>query len=479
MKQYKELFKNVGFLTISNFSSKLLVFVMLPFYTRILTTQEYGTIDLFNTTIQLVLPILTINIAEAVLRFCLSSEKPKTILKIGIKVSVIGFLLFAAFIALNRSIVILDSFATYWCEILLLFATTVFSQLFSAYSRGIDHVLDVSVAGIIGTIVTVLLNVLFLAKFNMGIQGYLAALNISGVAVCIYYIIRLRVFSRKSEPSSHAIVEEKNVYREMRNYSLPLIFNSIGWWINNALDRYFVIALCGISANGIYSVAYKIPSILTVLQTIFSQAWTLSAVKFLNDDNKSDYYSQVYRYYNFMNVTACSIIIILSKIIAHFLYAKDFYYACEYVPFLLISVVFGSLSGFVGAIFAAYKDTKVTASSTMIGAAINCILNALLIYNFGVIGAAIATMVSYCAIWLVRMIKIKRYIKLRINYMKDISCYLILLIQSYAMLYISGWKLAVVEIGLFVIISVVNFAETKTIIEKTIGFIKDKMKIAK
>lgn len=65
MNKYKYLFKNIGLLTLSSFATKLLSFFLVPLYTNILTTTEYGTYDLFNTTVGVLLPILTLNVQDA------------------------------------------------------------------------------------------------------------------------------------------------------------------------------------------------------------------------------------------------------------------------------------------------------------------------------------------------------------------------------------------------------------------------------
>ena len=57
--------KNMGLLTIGNFASKLLSFLLVPLYTNVLTTKEYGTFDIVVTTISLLLPILSVNIIDA------------------------------------------------------------------------------------------------------------------------------------------------------------------------------------------------------------------------------------------------------------------------------------------------------------------------------------------------------------------------------------------------------------------------------
>ena len=113
----------------------------------------------------------------------------------------------------------------------------------------------------------------------------------------------------------------------MHRYSFPLIANNLAWWVNNASDRYMVTWICDVAQNGIYSVAYKIPSILSILQSIFQQAWTLSAVKDYNSEDRNAYFTKVYNMLNFILVMGCSGLIMLDKILAGFLYANEFYAA--------------------------------------------------------------------------------------------------------------------------------------------------------
>jgi O-antigen/teichoic acid export membrane protein len=100
------------------------------------------------------------------------------------------------------------------------------------------------------------------------------------------------------------------------------------------------------------------------------------------------------------------------------------------VPFLLIATVFGALSGYIGGILGAVKDTKIFAKSTSVGAIVNIILNIILVGRIGVIGAAIATVISYFVTWVIRFISVKKYIRMNIRIFRDSIAYFILFIQS-------------------------------------------------
>ena len=77
MSKGRKLGKDFGLLTIGNFASRILSFLLVPLYTSILTTEEYGIIDIICTTVNLVYPIASVVISEAVIRFCLEKENDK------------------------------------------------------------------------------------------------------------------------------------------------------------------------------------------------------------------------------------------------------------------------------------------------------------------------------------------------------------------------------------------------------------------
>ncbi|MCS4487686.1 oligosaccharide flippase family protein [Streptococcus sciuri] len=432
-KNYLYLFKNIGLLTLSNFGSKILVFLLIPLYTSVLTTADYGIYDLFYTSISLLLPILTLNISEGVLRFALDKENDESIIySIGFKVTGIGFGILVVACVLNLIFNLSPLLNEYGFYFVLLYLTTAVYQLLTSFIRGIDKVTILSISSVLNTIAILIFNILFLLVIKEGLIGYFWA-NILGTLLPIVYLVykihRYNITLTKRQ--------DKGLEREIIAYSRPLILNSLGWWLNNAADRYIVIAFCGVAASGVYSVGYKIPSILNIFANIFNQAWVLSSVKSFDKKEDITFFEKVYSNYNMMLVILCSLLIASSKLLAVFLYANAFYKAWIYVPFLLIANVFGAISGFAGGIFSAAKDSKIYSISTLIGAGANIIFNVILVYSIGVIGAAISTMLSYFVVWLIRLYTMKKYISLNLTLLRDCLAYLLLVVQSVALIVIS------------------------------------------
>lgn len=429
MSGYCTFAKNVGVLTIANFGTRLLSFLLVPLYTSILSTADYGTYDLVFNSVSVLIPVLTLNIVDAVLRFSIDGgSRSRDIITVGIKYFLMGSAVVAAVLLVNWITGFSAELANLSIYVLLMFATQAFSQILLYYARGLNRFTDVAISSVLCSAAIIGSNVLLLIEFKMGLSGYFLA-NIIGPAVQIVYLsLRLDLSKVKLRQA------DKVLERSMVSYSRPLIANSIAWWVNNVSDRYIVTLFCGVAVNGVYSVAAKIPSILSIFQTIIGQAWTISAVDEFDPKDKTGFFSTMYALYNCVMVIVCSLIIALDIPLARILYARSFFEAWRYVPFLTISIVFGALAGYVGGILAAVKDSKEFARSTVIGAVFNVAINLITVPFVGAIGSAAATAACYWLTWFLRMRVMKKYVSLKLTPIRDNMSYLILLIQGMALL---------------------------------------------
>lgn len=460
MNRYRYLFKNIGLLTLSSFATKLLSFFLVPLYTNILTTMEYGTYDLFSTTVGVLLPILTLNVQDAVMRFAMDSKSNrKAIISVAMRILFIANTIVAVGLILNATFDLNALVKEYSIFFFLMFFVQSLSGVITYYVRGIDRIADLSVSSVLVSIFTIGCNVIFLAVFHWGLTGYFLANIIGPMVQSLYLIVRSDVIHDTDLREEFS--EEK---KEMLDYSKPMIANSVAWWVNNTSDRYIVIFFCGLAENGIYSVASKIPSILNIFQSIFSQAWTLSAVKDFDPEDKNGFFANTYRAYNCLMVLICSAIIVGDKVLAHFLYAKDFFVAWRYVPWLTIAIVFGSLSGYIGGFFSAVKNSKIFAQSTVVGAVSNIVLNLIMTPFMGALGAAITTAFCYFIVWMIRYWHSKKFIKLKIRLKRDLITYVLLVIQSIVLLLKEGAILYGIEVGLFLIIVILYAGDLISII---------------
>ena len=437
----------MGFLTLSSLSIKIISFFLVPVYTSVLTTGEYGTYDLFNTTVSLLIPFLTLNIKESTLRFSMSEDyDKKRVFSISLKYSLNSILLFSLFICLNHYFVFSSAMNDYSELIILMFLAQVLQGLLTNFARGLDRLKDIAVSSVVCSLMIIVLNIVLLVPMHMGLNGYFIANIVGPLVQVIYLYIVCKCWKYISFSRC-----EKNLKTEMKNYSFPLIANSTAWWINSVSDRYIIIWMRGVAENGIYAVAGKIPSIVDVFQGIFSQAWTLSAVKEFDPNDSGGFFSKMYAMYNMFMTLVSAMIIIVSRLLARILYSKDFFSAWRYVPFLTMAVLFGALAGYCGAIFSAAKASRYYAYSTLIGAVVNVLLNIILVRRMGALGAAIATSISYFVIFEIRLINARKFIKININTKRDYLAYVLLAVLSILLFVFEKecWQLYLIDIVFF------------------------------
>lgn len=269
---------------------------------------------------------------------------------------------------------------------------------------------------------------LFLIVFKLGLNGYFLA-NVIGPFVQIGYLFFILKGYRPNFIHVDRVLE-----RQMLIYSRPLIANTVAWWFNNVFDRYIVTFFCGVAENGIYAVASKIPSILSVFQNIIGQAWIVSATDEFDPKDTNGFFTKMYNLYNSFMVLLGSTIIAANLLLAKIMYANEFYVAWKYAPFLTLSIVFGAVSGYVGGIMGAVKDSAQFAKSTVIGSFVNVILNLILVPYIGAFGSALSTLLCYIVIWALRMKSLSKYITLHLSLFRDCFSYLILFVQYVLML---------------------------------------------
>ena len=271
----------------------------------------------------------------------------------------------------------------------------MFYSLLTQFAKGCEAVKQMAIAGIISTICLVGTNILLLLVFKLGVTGFFIASCASQLIPAIYLAARLKIWNY-----THLKIN-KQVQAEVLKYSAPLVLTAVGWWVNSASDKYVVSFLIGVSANGLLSVAYKIPTILNTIQQLFLQAWQISAVKEYNADSKA-FYQETFQILDALMSLLALGLILTTRILAHALYAKDFFVAWKYVPFLLISSVINTASGYLGAILSAKKDSKTMGESAVISAIANTVMNIVFVKLFGVQGATIATALSSFLIFAIR-----------------------------------------------------------------------------
>lgn len=425
MDKYKKLISNTVIFAIGTFSSKVLVFLLMPLYTTVLSNEEYGVTDLLVQTGNLLLPLVSLGIVNAVVRFGLDKSVRKTdVFSTGLLTIFCGFGVLLAFWPLLNQVDVISGHTG------LIYAFVLMSSLrslCSQFTRARGLVRLYAFDGILSTVTTILFNVLFLVAFGWGISGYVLAM------VCSDFIsVAFLFFTGRLSKYIRIGGMEGSTVKAMLKYAVPMIPNTMFWWITNVSDRYIVTALCGEGANGLYAVAYKIPSIVVLISGIFMDAWQLSAVT--EEKARARFFTKVFRSYSALIMMAASGIILVCKLMTKLLVSDEFYDSWQYIPLLVLATAFSCLVNFLGSVYMVKKKSMLSLVTTAAGAGLNIGLNFLLIPMMGVNGAALATFASYVFVFLLRAVSARWFIFIDYGTGKLFANTLLLVAQSACML---------------------------------------------
>ena len=455
--KYKFLAKNIGILSISNFASKVLIFILVPLYTSVLSTEEYGKYDLIRTTVSILLPILSANIGEAAMRFLLDNKKDKTgVIMVGAVYVSICIIIGLVFTLVNLRFNLVSTLEGLEWIVFWYFVFMILESFLGQVAKGLEKVNYIGIAGGIATVCTLLFNLLFLLKFKWGLKGFFGAYVLAFSLASIYYFFRLKIWKYFQLSSFR-----NDTCKEMLKYSAPLIINSIGWTLNSSLDKYTVSFFCGASATGLIAVAYKIPNILDAIKTIFVQAWQISAINEYETQDKRLFYTQMYWFINTGLSLCCASMIIVTRMLAKILFQNNFYEAWRYVPLLLLSVVINSMAGFLGPILSAQYNSKSMAASAVGGIIANIVCNIIFVQIWQIQGAILATVISSLVIYIIRIIVVEDLVEKRVKYPVYVTWIILMCMAIIEVKY----QQTGIELVLFIIIIIAN----RKIINKILG----------
>ena len=452
--KYKELISNTYIFAIGSIGSKLITFFLVPLYTNILTIEQYGTADFVISCSNLLVPVVSFVIQDAVLRFGLSKDADHNkIAKNSILVFLFGTVMMVLCTPIANFYEPLSKWKWYFCAYVI---SCNAANIMYSFAKAINRNKLYTVASLIHALTLAVVNILLLVVFPCGVIGYLIANILSN-----YIPAAIVFFATKIPMRIHTVKYDPHLMKEMLAYSIPLIANNLSWWLLNSSNRILIEYYLSTSEVGLFSAASKIPSLLSIVTSIFSSAWSISSIKEYEGERSGSFYTNVFNLFSMvLFIGGASIILILKPLMSIYVGA-DFFKAWVYVPLLIYGIVFYSFSSYFGTIYGSVKKNLPITVTTVIAASINVILSIILIPQIGVFGCVIATMVGYLTVGIIRIIHSRKYIKVKFNYLKFCLNSVVLLLQVIAAsMDIYVYAISVLSIVLMLII---NFNEIKNI----------------
>lgn len=397
-----ELLKNTAIISIGKMGTQVVNFLLLPLYTAKLSTADYGNFDYVTTIASFLVPLMTMLMEESMFRFLIDSKTDEekkiiishTFLFCLVSGFVTSLLIGAASWLFNYSL---------GYAILIYCISSLLIALSNALARGTEHIGLYSLSNFFVSVTIILLNLLLILGFHQGFYALMASACIANTVAACFVLTKLKFWS---------YIDIKNyrssIIRKMLAYSVPLVPNTISWSVINASDRLVIMNFLGASANGLYSIAYKFPNLISTFYNFFNIAWRETSAKIVRDNDIKEFY-KIYKMVK-AGIFAITVILIATIRYIYPLFINIQYQeSIVYVPILAISTYYTSLSAFYGGVFSAYKETKILGTTSTYAAIINLVVDLALFKAIGVYAAAISTLASSLFLYLYRKYRMKKF----------------------------------------------------------------------
>ena len=408
MGKYSRLGKNILLVFVGNAGVRIIGLVMLPFYTGWLSQADYGTTDMILVCVAISVSIITCCFSDAVFR--LPKGQPEDLQKkyfsTGLFSSLIGFCAAALIFFIITCIIPEKSiFSEYAHLIYLIILTSFLQSYFQQFTRSVDKMNIYVTSGVLLAIFTAGFAFVLIPKY--GLTGFLCTQIVATTCALLYTLIIGKLWKYMSIRSI-----DKVRYREMLNYSLPLVPNMVMAWLINGTNRFFLEYFHGLDTNGIFAAALKFPMLIGTFFHVFFISWQISAIEEYKSEKYNDFYNKIFSLV-FLGLTAGMLAIALSSNLLTIIFIDEkFADARLYIPILTVAPFVSCLAVFVGANFMASKETKYLLTTTAYGG-LTCIAgNIIFVPSLGIMGAAYSQILSFAVMLVLRIYHSRKMAKI-------------------------------------------------------------------
>lgn len=464
----KKLAINTIIIAIGKACTQLITFLLLPLYTSVLSTSEYGTVDLLNTLVGLALPIITLQIEQGTFRFLIegrkNNEKKKEIISSSLFIIVIACVIFSILFFISS--LFIDN--KYKYLLFLNIIIYVFPTYFLQISRGLGDNKTYSLGSFIAASSTIIYNLVLILGFNMRVEGMLYGTMLGQVTCSIFLVYKLKIIDYIYIKSI-----SKKTIKELVKYSSPLIPNSISWWIFNASDRIIVSIFLGLSYTGLLSAANKFSALYISTYSIIYMSWTESISAHIDDSDIKEYFNKNFNILMRLFTSAAILLISIMPFLFKVLINDKFSGGYNLIPILIIASILNVAVGLIGSFYVAKKNTKSIASTSIMAAVTNIVVNLMFINTIGLYAAAISTLISYLFMTIYRLYDLqKKYFHLEIDGLLLLSSFFVI-IAILILYYINAFAMNILS---FIISIIYAFIINKKVIIGLIRQIYKKVK---
>lgn len=392
------LARNIFVFGIATIISRLITFILTPIYTRYFNPQEFGIYSLITMAISIICPLCMIGTSDALFRLYFDNSGlsyRRKLISTGLKlvIYITGSVLIIFFI-FRKPITIIYLGNIKYLDYIVLGIVVIFFRNITSITNSIIRMENnrkkIVQITLIQSVVTLLFNLLFIVIMHKDMRFVLVT-NI--INLIILFFITSEYGKKYLNFSDFRI--NKNISKEIVKFGLPLTPVFIGYWILSAADKLILNYIYDTSAVGLYAVGMKLASIMILFQAIFGQGWQFFSFSTMRDSDASRVYGKIFDLAVFTGASIVSVLLFYGDFVFKILFAKNYYEAWAISPILCLGPIVMVLWWIAAIGISITKKTVLSTIGIFLAAITNIILNFLFIPKYYLMGAAIATLISY------------------------------------------------------------------------------------
>ena len=396
VRQGEALARHTGVYAAGIVLSKLIGFLMIPVYTRMLTPADYGVLELLSMTTDVIAMLVGLGLAGAVMRFYYDpppGDEPDVVVSTAYLISgslILGVTLLTLPLAGALSGMVFGTavFAPLVRLALVNFAVTAGLEIPFVHLRAQQRSGRVVSLNLVRLVLQLSLNILFVVMLRRGVEGVLLANLIASVCLGGYLVVSTvrTVGVHFSRASAEALVR----------YGAPLVLVNAASFIISFSDRWFLRSYGTLADVGLYGLAYRFAILIAVfIAAPFGQIWAAKSLEVWKQPGARQFFGDAFRYFNAVTVLAALALALFSADAIRVVSSAAYAPAGRIVPLLVLAYVFFSYRQFSYVGISIAKRSGYAALSSWIAVAAVLVLNVLLIPRWGAWGAAAATLGAY------------------------------------------------------------------------------------
>ena len=427
LDKFKHFLKHSIVYGVSNVAAKASGIILLPIYTKYFSVEEFGRLGLLLAVITIMIQVVILGQGQSLLRFVNQAENEDKRKSVLFSLSILILVISIIFILIGEITApllanIFGDFQSYHPSLrisIYIVAVSVLNNIFQNKLRADEKSIFYTSLNLIKLVIMLIVTIYFIVNLKLGIDGVLYGQLISEIFV---FIIILPPMIKQME-----FKYDSKVISTSLKFGIPLIFSALSMTLLNISDRFLIKFLANEEALGLYELGYRVAGILNMF-FIMPISLTLLPVayKIYNQPGDKEYYKKIMTYVTYLLVWGALFLSVFSKEIILVFASKDsFIPAFEVVPIILFSYVFFGMSLISSLGFYLLGKTSYVAIITIVSALLNIGLNFILIPKYGIMGAAINTLIAFVFLYFISLIGSNQFFKINFEHKKLFSLILL------------------------------------------------------